>query len=94
MIDDPIANFCVNMSVISTGIYLISMFTSAIMIGRLPIYFSIYNYILLPWEIKNLFTKRSANLIVAFVVFFYLLYNFFQVSIVYQQPFTLGFFAI
>lgn len=94
MIDDPVANFCVNMSVISTGIYLTSMFTSAVMIGRLPIYFSIYNYILLPWEIKYLFTKRSTNLIMAFAVFFYLLYNFFQVSIVYQQPFTLGFFTI
>lgn len=39
--NDPVINFCTNMSVISAGIYIVSMFTSAIMIGRLPIYFSI-----------------------------------------------------
>lgn len=39
--DDPVINFCTNMSIISTGIYIISMFTSGIFIGRLPIYASL-----------------------------------------------------
>ena len=39
---------------------MVSMFTSGIFIGRLPVYFSLHNYILLPWEIRNIFTKRSA----------------------------------
>lgn len=61
--DDPMINICVNMSIASAGLYVVSMFTSGIFIGRLPIYFSLYNYILLPWEIRNMFTKRSAALI-------------------------------
>ncbi len=74
--NDSVINMCVNMSIISTGLYLVSMVTSGIFIGRLPIYFSLYNYILLPWEIDHMFTKRSATfmkgaLIVAYLAFYY-----------------------
>ena len=75
--NNPIINMCVNASIISTGFYVISIFTSGIFIGRLPIYFSLYNYILLPWEIEHMFTKQSAKLIkilaiALFVVFYYI----------------------
>lgn len=92
--DDPVINFCTNMSIISSGIYIVSMFTSAIMIGRLPIYFSIYNYILLPWEINHIFEKRSAKLVTSILVVCYLIYNYYQVVVVYNQPFNFGFFAL
>ena len=59
--NDPVINFCANMSIVSTGLYIISMFTSGIFIGRLPIYASLYNYILLPWEIDHMFTKKSSK---------------------------------
>lgn len=45
----PLINLSVNMSIASMGIYIVSMFTSGIYIGRLPVYCSLYNYILLPW---------------------------------------------
>lgn len=92
--DDPVINYCANMSVISSGIYIISMFTSAIMIGRLPIYFSIYNYILLPWEIKHMFTERSAKIVNILLIIFYLVYNYYQVAFVYNQSFSLGFLSL
>ncbi len=92
--DDPVINFCTNMSVVSAGIYIVSMFTSAIMIGRLPIYFSIYNYILLPWEIHNIFEKRSAKLVTGTLVFCYLAYNYYQCAMVYGQSFNLGFLSL
>ncbi len=57
--DNPLINVCVNMSIVSTGIYIVSMFTSGIFIGRLPIYMSLYNYILLPWEIRHFFKKDT-----------------------------------
>lgn len=91
--DDPVINFCTNMSVVSAGIYIISMFTSAIMIGRLPIYFSIYNYILLPWEINNVFEKNSAKMVTTMLVICYLAYNYYQMVGVFNQPFTFGFLA-
>ena len=70
--DDPLINLCTNMSIASAGLYVISMFTSGIFIGRLPIYFSLYNYILLPWEIDKIFTKQSAKLIYISMVIAYL----------------------
>ncbi len=74
--NDPVINFCVNMSIVSTGLYIVSMVTSGIFIGRLPIYASLYNYILLPWEIEHIFTKQSARLVammamVAYIGFYY-----------------------
>ena len=74
--NDPVINFCVNMSIVSTGLYIVSMATSGIFIGRLPIYASLYNYILLPWQIKNIFTRRSSQFaflmaILAYIGFYY-----------------------
>lgn len=69
-------NFCTNMSIISMGLYVISMVTSGIFMGRLPIYCSLYGYILLPWEINNLFTRESKWIIYivmigAYIIFYY-----------------------
>ncbi len=65
-------NFCANMSIVSTGIYMISVVTSGIFIGRLPIYFSLYGYILLPWELRHLFEQKSHKLLISLAVVFYL----------------------
>lgn len=70
--DDKVINLCTNMSIVSVGFYIVSMFTSGIFIGRLPIYFSLYSYILLPWEIDHMFTKRSARLVYTVMVIGYL----------------------
>lgn len=79
--NDPVINFCTNMSIVSTGLYIVSMFTSGIFIGRLPIYASLYNYILLPWEIKNIFTKQSAKLVYAVAIVAYILFYYYQMHI-------------
>ncbi len=78
--DNPIINLSVNMSLISTGIYIVSMFTSGIFIGRLPIYFSLYNYILLPWELENIFTARSKKLLYFFMIGAYLVFYYYQLK--------------
>ena len=79
--NDPVINFCANMSIVSTGLYIISMFTSGIFIGRLPIYASLYNYILLPWEIDHMFTKKSSKIMGLFMVVAYLAFYWYQVVI-------------
>lgn len=76
--DDPVVNICVNMSIATTGLYIISMFTSGVYIGRLPIYFSLYNYILLPWEINHIFTERSKRLLYMVMIGAYLLFYYYQ----------------
>lgn len=80
-VNSPIINLCVNMSIISMGIYIISMFTSGIYIGRLPIYFSLYNYILLPWEIDQIFTKKSASFLKVIMVVCYGAYCYYQMVV-------------
>ncbi len=77
--NNPIINLCTNMSIVSMGIYVVSMFTSGIFIGRLPIYFSLYSYILLPWEIENMFEEKSAKIIYMAMIVGYL--GFYYVGI-------------
>lgn len=44
-----VIKICVNMSVVCVCVSAIANVTSGIYIGRLPVYFSVYNMILLPW---------------------------------------------
>ena len=65
--NNSIINLATNASLVSTALYIVSMRTSGIFMGRLPIYVSMYSmYILLPWELEKLgymFTKESVKLI-------------------------------
>lgn len=76
--NNKIINICVNMSIVSSALYLVSMFTSGIYIGRLPIYFSLFNYILIPWEIKHLVSDKYRNLVKVAVIVIYLLFFYYQ----------------
>ncbi len=82
-VDDPVINLCTNMSIAAAGFYVISMMTSGIYIGRIPIYFSLYSYILLPWEVENLFTYRSRKILYGSLVVLYLIYYYYQMQITY-----------
>ena len=77
---DPIINVCTNMSVVSAGLYLISMVTSGIFMGRLPIYVCLYsNCILLPWEIEHIFNKNSARIIRVLMIISFLVFYYYQI---------------
>lgn len=73
----PVIKLSINMSLIASGLYVISKVArSGVLLGRLPIYFSLYNLILLPWLIKNIFENKEKDLvyfvmIVCYIVFFY-----------------------
>lgn len=83
--DDPVINLACNMAVISTGLYIVSMFTSGIFIGRLPIYTSLFaTGVLLPWEIDNMFTELSARLLKVLAVLAYLAFYYYQMHITWQ----------
>ena len=80
---NPVINFCTNMSIISAGVYLVSMVTSGIFIGRLPIYASLYGYILLPWEIEHIFMKKSSRMILVTAVMAYCMFFYYQMHYVW-----------
>lgn len=69
-----------NMGIMSTALYLVSMVTSGIYIGRLPIYCSLYaNGILLPWELKHFYGKAMRS----FAIFCYVGFYFFQMVFIW-----------
>ena len=82
--DDSLINLCVNLSVVTTGFYVFSFFTSGIIVGRLPIYFSLTNYILIPWLIHELFRPDSALLIEGGVVAVYSVYFYYQAGVTWK----------
>lgn len=83
-VDNPLINFCTNMSIISAGLYLISMVTSGIYMGRLPIYASLYGYILLPWEIENIFNKGSRKIVYGCTIICYFVFYFYQMHFAWK----------
>lgn len=82
--DDPMINIACNMGIVATALYCLSCVTSGIFIGRLPIYCSLYsNGILLPWEIKNMFTKESSRLITIIMICGYLIFYYYQTHFIW-----------
>ena len=81
--DNKLINISVNMAVTTCGLYLLSAFSSGLFLGRLPIFVSLYNYILLPWEIENIFTKNSTRILYAGMIVGYLCYYLYQTKVVW-----------
>lgn len=76
----PFYSICVNLSVITTGCYIVGMFTSGI-IGRLPIYFQVFNYVLLPWLLKESFEEDMYKTITLIAVILYFIYFYYEMVI-------------
>ena len=82
--DNPMINLAVNSGICAIGIFGISIFSSGIFIGRLPIYFYMLSQgILLPWEIKNIFTHASQKILLCMTVVCYIIYFYYQVYVIW-----------
>ena len=79
--DDPIANLATNMSTISAGLYVLSVTTSGIFVGRLPIYCSLYGYVLLPWEANRLFDELGRRIFLTCMVIGYCAFHYYQMRL-------------
>ena len=84
--DNRVLNISIIMSVLSAVTYLCSSFSGGVLIGRLPIYFDMYNLLLLPWLVKNVFNKRSQ--IVVYLVLVVCYFAFFYFKAVYGLGLT------
>lgn len=81
----PIIKLSINMSLVASGLYVISKIArSGIMLGRLPIYFSMYNLILLPWLIKNIFNKEEKRLVYYLMVILYIAFFYYQMVVTWN----------
>lgn len=79
--NDSIINLSSNMCLITAFAYILSGFTSGLFLGRIPIYFSLYNYILIPWLIEKNFTKNSVRIIYITLIALYMAFYYYQVHI-------------
>lgn len=81
----PIIKLSINMSLIASGLYIISkVASSGVLLGRLPIYFSLYNLILLPWLLRNIFEEREKNLIYYIMILCYFAFFYYQMVIAWD----------
>ena len=82
--NNPIMNICINCSIVTMAIYLVSSVSSGIYIGRLPIYTTLQGYIALPWIMDQIFEKRSAKLVRYLMYAGYLAFYYYQMGIAWD----------
>ena len=82
---DPAMNQCINASIITMAIYLVSMVTSGIYVGRLPIYTTLHGYMVLPWVIDQIFEKSSARLVKVVASIAYLGFCYYQMGVTWNM---------
>ena len=76
--ENQVIHICVNMSIITVGLNLIAMVTSGILMGRMAIYTSLYSFIIMPYLIRNAFTRESRKLVNILMVMLYFVYYCFE----------------
>ena len=86
--DSKILNICLNMSVINIGIMIVSSAVGGILIGRLSIYFELYNLILYPMLFIQFTNKKERRLIYYLCIVFYTLYFYYQIVVVWKLPYV------
>ena len=82
--NNRLINICVNMSCFYIAVQFSALFAGANYIGRIATYFNVYNLILLPWMIKNCFTKDSERLVKLACVICYCIYFYYQIVITWK----------
>lgn len=79
-LDNKNLNIMINMSVLTVAISLLANFTSGILIGRMPIYFGVFNYALLPLLFDNAFDKKDGSIIKFLCVAGYVCYALYYMN--------------
>lgn len=85
---DPMINMAINMSAINACFYFIATFTSGMAVGRVCAYFDIYNLLLLPWLVNNVFTRQSSRIIKAACIVLYTAYFYYQMVVTWHLPYV------
>jgi len=78
----PFINICINMSVITAGFTFLGSFTSGILIGRIPIFFELFNFILIPWVLEKAYSRRDRTMIYIFMFLSYGAFFYYRINIV------------
>ncbi len=78
---DVVVNFSVNMAFLGVAFYVVAMFTSGLIVGRLPAFFTLWNFVLLSWELDRLFDKKGHKVLMEILmVGFYFVFNVYAMT--------------
>ena len=61
--EEPMLPIAINMSLVAASLYVVGVFTSGVLVGRLPVYCSVYNMLLIPYILRYGFTKKDSVLV-------------------------------
>ncbi|SDB21315.1 EpsG family protein [Eubacterium oxidoreducens] len=91
----PLIRVSINMSVITLALYIVAIFSSGMAVGRIAVYFEIYNMISLPWLLKHVFVRNSSRFVSIICIIAYLMYFYVQMVISYGNlPYSSDFLGI
>ena len=79
--NDKRLDLFVNLSVMAMVIMLVSTFTFGIFAGRLATYFSIFNLLLLPWLVENVFDVKANRALLFGTIVLYGVYFYYQMCV-------------
>lgn len=77
---NKLINICIVFSLINTCTYFIAFLTSGILTGRLPIYFELFNLILIPYLVNNLYENEERKILYIALTIIYLAY--FEIDVI------------
>lgn len=80
--ENSLVHICANMSIITLGLNLIAMVTSGILLGRMAIYTNLYSFIIMPYLIRNAFTRESQRLVNILMIVFYFIFYCFEMGVI------------
>ena len=75
----PLLKISINMSLAAFCLYLVGMFTSGILIGRLPVYCDIYNLLLIPYLFHTAFKGTDRKILIILYTILLLIYFYFNI---------------
>lgn len=85
---NPMLPIAINMSLVSAMLYVVGIFTSGILIGRLPIYCSVYNMILIPCIINYGFNEKDRRIVRMFAVLYLMVMFYMECPGYYNSDLT------
>jgi len=75
---NPMIDKCINLGTAAAGVNLLGVVTSGILVGRIPIYFTPVNFIVIPWLMKYAFVGKLQKFMIwaTYILYFaYFIYD-------------------
>jgi transmembrane protein EpsG len=83
-LNNPVLNLSINMSVINACFYLLSTAGGGIFIGRMTIYFDVYNLLLYPLLFSEVYAEKERHILYYFCMVSFILFFYYQMVVTFN----------